>query len=116
MTLLITVFAAVICTAVWYKNAGKSEMHLGILCWMFWGASTMWLVDAIFEYAELGADYFAPAAEDMLNDSFLGLSVVALGLVIWILSVLIRDPKGVVKAKLFKKSEADVKDNSVTAE
>ncbi len=116
MTLLITVFAAVICTAIWYKNAGKSEMHLGILCWMFWGASAMWLVDAIFEYAELGAAYFEPAAQDMLNDTFLGLSVVALGLVIWILSVLIRDPKGVIKAKLFKKRETAVRENSVKAE
>lgn len=116
MTLLITVFAAVICTVIWYKNAGKSDMNLGILCWMFWGASAMWLVDAIFEYAELKAEYFAPAAQDMLNDTFLGLSVVALGLVIWIVSVLIKDPKGVIKAKLLKKKDAPVKEDAVKAE
>lgn len=101
MTLLISVFAAVICTAIWYKNA-DSKMNYGILCWLFWGASLMWMVDAIFEYAELKAEYFTPAIEDMVNDTFLGLSVVALGLVIWIVSVLIKDPKGVIKAKLFK--------------
>ena len=39
----------------------------------------------------------------MLNDTFLGLSVIALGLVIWTVVLLIKDPKGVVKAKLFKK-------------
>ena len=39
----------------------------------------------------------------MLNDSYLGLSVVALGLIIWLVIVLIKDPKGVVKATLFKK-------------
>ena len=72
MTLLTTVFAAVICTAVWYKNAPRSEMMIGPLCWMYWGASLMWLVDAIFEYAELGAEYFSPAPADMLNDLFLG--------------------------------------------
>ena len=116
MTLLITVFAAVICTVIWYKKAGESEMNLGILCWMFWGASAMWFVDAIFEYAELKAEYFAPAAEDMLNDTFLGLSVVALGLVIWIVSVLIKDPKGVIKAKLFRKKAAPVKEDAVKAE
>ncbi len=63
----------------------------------------MWLVDAVFEYAELKAEYFTPAAADMLNDFFLGLSVVALGLVIWIVVLLIKDPKGVVKAALLKK-------------
>ena len=103
MTLLVTVFAAVICTALWYKNAPESKMQLGVLCWLFWGASLMWLVDAIFEYCELGSEYFTPAPEDLLNDLFLGLSVVALGLVIWIVVLLVRDPKGVLKAKLFKK-------------
>ena len=94
MTLLVTAFAAVICTALWYKN---------VLCWLFWGASLMWLVDAIFEYRELGAEYFTPSPEDLLNDLFLGLSVVALGLIIWIIVLLIRDPRGVLKAKLYKK-------------
>ena len=103
MTLLVTVFAAVICTAIWYKNAPESKMQRGILCWLFWGASLMWLVDAIFEYAELKAEYFTPALEDLINDAFLGLSVVALGLVIWLVVLLIKDPKGVVKKALFKK-------------
>jgi hypothetical protein len=40
----------------------------------------------------------------MLNDFYLGLSVVALGLVIWLVILLITDPKGVVKKALFKKS------------
>ena len=60
MTLLLTVFAAVITTAIWYKKSDE-KMLLGPLCWMFWGASLMWLVDAIFEYAELKAAYFTPA-------------------------------------------------------
>ena len=103
MTLLTTVFAAIICTIIWYKGAPESEMKVGILCWMYWGASLMWLVDAIFEYAELGAEYFAPAPADMLNDAFLGLSAVALGLVIWLVRLLIADPKGRIRAVLLKK-------------
>ena len=102
MTLLITVFAAVIATVVWY-NRKDDNMKLGILLFMFWGASIMWLVDAVFEYAELGAEYFTPAAGAMLNDAFLGLSVVALGLVIWIVRLLITDPKGSVQEALRKK-------------
>ena len=103
MTLLTTVFAAVISTVIWYKGAPKSEMKVGVLCWMYWGASLMWLVDAIFEYAELHAEYFTPAPADMLNDFYLGLSVVALGLVIWLIILLVKDPRGVVKAALFHK-------------
>ncbi len=103
MTLLTTVFAAILCTIIWYKNAPKDEMKVGILCWMFWGASLMWLVDAIFEYAELREEYFTPAPADMLNDLFLGLSVVALGLIVWLVILLIKDPKGAVKAVLLKK-------------
>ena len=103
MTLLTTVFAAIICTVVWYKNAPKDEMKVGILCWMFWGASIMWLVDAVFEYSELKAAYFTPAPADMLNDLYLGLSAVALGLVIWLIILLVKDPKGAVKAALLRK-------------
>jgi hypothetical protein len=102
MTLLVTVFAAVISTAIWYKNAPKNEMRVDILCWMFWGASLMWLIDAVVEYLEIGAEYFTPEPADMLNDLFLGLSVVALALVIWIVILLIKDPKGSVRATLFK--------------
>ena len=103
MTLLITVFAAVACTVIWYVSEAARELKVGVLCWMFWGASLMWLGDAIFEYAELGAEYFAPAPADMLNDLFLGLSAVALALVIWVVILLVKDPKGVVRTQLFKK-------------
>ena len=99
MTLLITVFAAVIATVKWY-NREDDNMKLGILCFLYWGAAIMWLVDALFEYAELGMEYFRPAAADMLNDAFLGLSVVALGLVIWLVRLLITDPKGSVRRAL----------------
>ena len=102
MTLLITVFAAIITTVIWY-NRKNDDMKLGILICMYWGASLMWLVDAVFEYAKLKAEYFAPAVEDMINDTFLGLSAVALGLVIWLVRLLILDPKGTVRAALGKK-------------
>ena len=87
----------------WYQRKDDS-LILGVPCVMFWGASLMWLGDAIFEYAELQEEYFSPAAEDMLNDAFLGLSVVALGLILWLIILLIKDPKGVVKAGLRKKA------------
>ena len=98
MTLLLSVFAAVIVTILWYTNQNARELKVGLLCYMFWGASLMWMVDAIAEYVELKAAYFTPTLEDMINDTFLGLSVVAFALVIWVAYVLMKDPKNVVRA------------------
>ena len=70
MTLLITVFAACITTILWYKKAPDDSMKLGFLALMYWGASLMWMCDAIFEYKELGAEFFAPEAVDMINDGY----------------------------------------------
>lgn len=103
MTLLTTLFAAIICTVIWYQKESARELKAGVLCWMFWGASIMWFVDAIFEYAELHEAFFTPEPADMLNDFYLGLSVVALGLIIWLVILLIKDPKGVMKSALLKK-------------
>lgn len=102
MTLLITVFAAIICTVVWYASEKARKLKIGTLCLMYWGASLMWLVDAVVEYLEAGAEYFVPAAADMLNDGFLGLSVAAFGMIIWLAAVMIKDPNGVVRSALLK--------------
>ena len=103
MTLLITLFAAILCTVLWYRKAPQDEMKISVLCFLYWGASLMWFVDAIYEYADLGAAFFAPAPIDMLNDLFLGLSVIALGLVVWLVVLLIKDPRGVIKGMFQKK-------------
>lgn len=103
MTLLITVIAAVVSTVIWYTSAKARELKIGVLLYMFWGASLMWLVDAVVEYIEVGAEYFEPAAQDMLNDAFLGISVVALALVVWVVYVLIKDPKHTVRDILAEK-------------
>ena len=103
MTLLITVIAAVVSTVIWYTSEKARELKIGVLLYMFWGASLMWLVDAVVEYIEVGAEYFEPAAQDMLNDAFLGFSVVALALVVWVVYVLIKDPKHTVRDILAEK-------------
>ena len=97
MTLLITALAAIISTILWYVNEKARFFKVGILCYEFWGASLMWLVDAVYEYLELGELYFSPAGQDMLNDTFLGLSVVVLGLIIWLIILLLKDPEHVIK-------------------
>lgn len=92
MTLLIALIAAVIATIIWYASPKARMLKVGLLCYMFWGASIMWMVDAVAEYIELRSAYFTPALEDMINDSFLGLSVIVLALVIWAAYVLFKDP------------------------
>lgn len=102
MTLLITVFAAVAATLVWYNSKKARELKISVLCYMFWGASIMWFVDAVYEYAELKTAYFAPETAEMLNDMFLGLSVIAFAMIIWTIMILIKDPKGIVRQALKK--------------
>ncbi len=102
MTLLTAVFAAVSTTVLWYFKDGENQIKLGTLSLMYWGAALMWMVDAVFEYAELGVEYFIPMPADMLNDFFLGISVTALGLVIWLALLLFKDPKGVIRHALHK--------------
>ena len=103
MTLLITVFAAVIASVKWY-TAKDDSMKIGTLALIYWGAALMWTVDAVAEYIELGAEFFTPATEDMINDGFLGLAAVALGLIIWFVMLVIKDPKGRVKTALSRNS------------
>ena len=100
MTLLITIFAACVATIVWYTNENRSKYKLGTLSLIYWGASLMWLMDFVFEYAELKTEYFNQAFADILNDSLLGITVVAIGLITWIIVLLIKDPAGVIKKNL----------------
>jgi hypothetical protein len=102
MTLLITVFSAIIATTVWYTQGLSNNMKLGTLSLMYWGASIMWFVDAVVEYIEMGAEYFTPSTADMINDAFLGLSVSAFGLIIWLVILFVKDPQDVVKKALTK--------------
>lgn len=105
MTLLITVFAAIAATVVWYN--GKTDIKIGTLCLIYWGAALMWFVDAFAEYIEQGFAYFNPSFTNMLNDTFLGLSVTAFGLVIWIVTLLINDPAGKIKKMLIANKSGD---------
>lgn len=99
MTLLIAVLAAIAASVAWYLDAPGKRWNFSVLCYLYWGASLMWFVDAIFEFAELGAGYFRPSASDMLNDAFLGVSAVTLGLVIWLAILFFKDPKGALRSR-----------------
>ncbi len=90
MCLIITAFAAVAATIVWYFKAHEKEIKLGALALMYWGAALMWLVDGFFSVAEGGAFLDLSA-----NDAFLGLVIVLCGLAAWVVLLLCGDPKKV---------------------
>ena len=91
MCLIITTFAAIISTIVWYAKAPDFTYKLGTLALMFWGASLMWLGDAIFCVAE-GEGFFDLSVDDAL----LGIVIVMIGLMGWLVVLLANDPKGVM--------------------
>lgn len=65
MCLIITVFAAIITTAVWYISDNARTYNTGMLTLMYWGASLMWTVDGIFRVAE-GETFFEVSTDDAL--------------------------------------------------
>jgi len=97
MYFIMTAFAAVTATIVWYVNAPEDKYKLGLLSFIFWGATLMWFVDHVMAYLTEGGDFF----EITLDAALLGVSVILLGLLAWITALLISDPKGVF-SKLLK--------------
>lgn len=91
MTLLITIVAAVIVTIVWRVRAAKTDLQLRTLALTYWGASLMWFVDVIFEFFQDRDGLLHPAKEDVISDAWLGLCVVALGVIIWLVLLLKRN-------------------------
>ena len=71
MTLLATVLAAIITSIIWYKKDNRKEYCLNVLLYMFWGASIMWLVDAIVELIQEGAAYFMPEEGTTIEETLM---------------------------------------------
>jgi len=96
MWLLMTALAAVITTAIWYANAPDDKYKVGLLSLFFWGATLMWLADHVMAYLAEGGEFF----EINMDATMLGMSVIILALIVWVLTLVISDPKGVLKTVL----------------
>lgn len=107
MTLLITVFAVVISTVIWYTHSDRKP-RLGSLCFLYWGVGLMWPADAVFEYLQLHEAFFVPSPEKLINDIYHGLFVVVLGSVIWLVSVIIKDQNGAIRGLTAGKNRGDM--------
>ena len=93
MWLMITAFAAIVSTVIWYVSAQRDAYKLGLLSLAFWGATIMWLVDHIMAYLTEGGEFF----ELNQDATMLGVYVILLALIFWLLILLISDPKGVLR-------------------
>ena len=73
---IMTIIAALICTALFYvqKKNGKKDRSLVLGMLMFWGASLMWLIDCIFSAAG-GEGFF----DISMEDTILGIIILATG-------------------------------------
>jgi uncharacterized membrane protein len=91
MYFIITAVAAIVSTVIWYVNAPNDKYKLSTLCLIFWGATLMWLVDHVMAYMMEGGEFF----EISTDATLLGVNVVLLGFLIWIIVLLVKDPKGV---------------------
>ena len=93
MYFIITAFAAIVTTIIWYVNAPEDKYKLSVLCFIYWGATLMWLVDHIIAYMNEGGEFF----EITLDATLLGITVVLCGLLAWVIILLIKYPKGIFK-------------------
>jgi peptidoglycan biosynthesis protein MviN/MurJ (putative lipid II flippase) len=96
MFLILTFLAAIVSTIIWYVKSPDNKYRLGLLSLIFWGATLMWLVDHIMAYLIEGGEFF----ETGLEATILGISVILLALLVWVLVLLISDPKGVMQKVL----------------
>jgi hypothetical protein len=92
MWLILTALAAIVTTVIWYVKAPEDKYKLGLLSFFFWGAALMWLADHVVAYLIGGGEFF----KINLDATLLGVSVIILALFIWVIILLINDPKGVL--------------------
>lgn len=78
MCLILTIFAAALCSGLWYRFDRSNVRKIGTLALMFWGASLMWLVDSVF--AVFGGE---PFFDISMEDAVLGFIIIFAGVIFW---------------------------------
>ncbi|MBN1631168.1 MAG: hypothetical protein JW990_15515 [Thermoleophilia bacterium] len=96
MWLLITAGAALVASVLWYFVRPRDRYKLGFLSLVFWGATLMWLVDHVMAYIQEGGAFFEFGAQA----TAVGLSVLVLGLLIWLVRLSAGHSKRVLRAVL----------------
>lgn len=93
MTLLIIWCAAIISTVVKLKWDKQNQQHVSTLALIYWGASLMWVIDAMYQYIELRDKYWSDLVKNSISDLYLGILMIAIGVIMW---------QGMIQIKGFK--------------
>ncbi|MDO4259110.1 MAG: hypothetical protein Q4C87_06255 [Actinomycetaceae bacterium] len=83
MTLLMTVIAAMIVTALWHRGGAGDPHCLRPLLAALWGASLMWSVDLVVGLSEEGLAAILLPAPELASEALLGLVVLAAAGLVW---------------------------------
>lgn len=95
MWLVILAFAAAISTVIWYSNAEDDKYMTNVLCLVLWGATVMALIDRAIGYLVEGGVFLELTSEAVA----LGFVMLTAAIIIWEITLLIKDPKGVFSKK-----------------
>ena len=87
--LLTTSLAAVVSTLIWYIKSPGDKYKLGFLSLILWGATVMILIDHLIGYIVERGEFLEMTKEA----GVIGLSLIVTALVIWVIAILLSDPK-----------------------
>jgi len=92
MWLILLAFSSAITTAIWYSQAENDRYMLKLLSLILWGATIMVFVDHTLGYLIEGGEFL----ELTIDATVLGLGLLIVGLGVWEVILLLKDPKGVL--------------------
>lgn len=93
MWLLILAYSAVISTILWYSKAENDIYNYKLLTAILWGSTIMVFIDHTYSYIKFNEPFIDLSIEAML----VGFAMLLLALMVWVLTILITDPKRVLK-------------------
>lgn len=89
MYFILTAIAAIVSTTIWVFLSTQNRKKLSTLCFIYWGATLMWFVDHVISYFADGGKFFDLSS----SATWLGVIVVAFGLLAWGVLLLINKQK-----------------------
>lgn len=97
MWILILAFSAAISSILWYSRMPNDELMYGYLSLILWGGTLMVLVDRIFAYSS-----GEPFLELTLESAVKGFFILNGAMIIWLIILIVKDPKRVLFKKKYK--------------
>jgi len=91
--LIILAYSAVIATILWYSRAERDVYMFKVLSLILWGAAVMVFVDHVIGYLSEGGDFIEITPDAVV----LGFIMLLTALIIWMATLLIKDPRRVLR-------------------